>query len=384
MDRLFAEIDDADLDMPTSTGASSLPAGNPDDVERAIELIDRAERPVVVAGAGIWWAQAQDELKAFVERAELPLFTRAAGRGCVPDEHPLCIAAGIPANPVTGKALAEADLIILFGSRFGFTFEAQYAPASTKIVRVDVEPSAFSNGPEAEVGIVGDAGVVLRQLTSGIAKASHKEWVDQLRASAEGMARIMEPALHSDQSPIHPLRLFHEISKFVGPDTVLSVGGGDMCAWGNLVLPATGPGQFLSITSSIFGCLGVAVPYAIAAKLAHPEKTVIATTGDGSFGLTCMEMETAVRHGIPFVAVVGNDQGWGMIKRDVEKQQRVPIRACDLGPARYDKIVEGMGGHGEYVEDPDEIGPAIRRALDSGLPACVNVITDPKIGPGLG
>ena len=157
-----------------------------------------------------------------------------------------------------------------------------------------------------------------------------------------------------------------------------------MCAWGNLVLPAPGPGQFLSITSSIFGCLGVAVPYAIAAKLAHPEKTVIATTGDGSFGLTCMEMETAVRHGIPFVVVVGNDQGWGMIKRDVEKQQRVPVGACELGPTRYDQIVEGMGGHGEYVEHPDEIGPAIQRALDSGLPACVNVITDPKIGPGLG
>ncbi|MDJ0866258.1 MAG: thiamine pyrophosphate-binding protein [Myxococcota bacterium] len=384
MDRLFAEVDEAGLEMPTSTGASSLPAGNPDDVERAIALIDRAQKPVVVAGAGVWWAQAQDDLKAFVERADLPLFTRAAGRGCVPDDHPLVIAAGIPANPVTGNALAQADLIILFGSRFGFTFEAQYAPPTTKIVRVDVEPSAFSNGREAEVGIVGDAGVVLRQLTAGVAKASHKEWIEQLRASAAGLARVMEPALHSEQTPIHPLRLFHEISKFVDADTVLSVGGGDMCAWGNLVLPAPGPGQFLSITSSIFGCLGVAVPYAIAAQLAHPEKRVIATTGDGSFGFTCMEMETAARHGVPIVAIVGNDQGWGMIKRDVEKHDRAALPACDLGPARYDKIVEGMGGHGEFVEQPEDLGPAIQRALDSGLPACVNVLTDPKIGPALG
>ncbi len=382
MDRLFAEVDPDQVEMPASTGASSLPAGNPVDIERAIELIDRAEKPVVVAGAGVWWSQAQEELKAFVERADLPLFTRAAGRGCVPDDHPLVIAAGIPANPVTGNALAQADLIILFGSRFGFTFEAQYAPPTTRIVRVDIEPSAFSNGREAEVGIVGDAGVVLRQLTAGVARASHKEWVEQLRASADGLKRLMEPALNSDQSPIHPLRLFHEISKFVDAETIVSVGGGDMCAWGNVGLRAAGPGPCLSITSSMLGCLGVAVPYAIAAKLANPGKRVIATTGDGSFGLTCMEMETAVRHGVPIVAIVGNDQGWGMIKRDLkDKRERVGV---DLGGARYDKIVEGMGGHGEFVERPEDIAPAIQRALDSGLPACVNVLTDPEIGPGLG
>ncbi len=230
---------------------------------------------------------------------------------------------------------------------------------------------------------MGDAGLVLRQLTAAVQRASHKEWVEELQSAAQGMAKLMAPALESDQSPIHPLRLFHEISKFVDADTVLSVGGGDMCAWGNLVLPAPGPGQFLSITSSIFGCLGVAVPYAIAAKLAHPDKTVIATTGDGSFGLTCMEMETAVRHDIPIVAIVGNDQGWGMIKRDVAKQKGKAL-ACDLAPTRYDKIVEGMGGHGEFVENPEDIRPAIQRAIDSGLPACVNVMTDPEIGPSLG
>jgi acetolactate synthase-1/2/3 large subunit len=380
-DRLFAELDDADLSMPNSTGAKSLPAGNPQDVEKAIELIDRAEKPIVIAGGGVWWAQAQEALQEFVEKADLPLFTRAAARGCVPDDHPLVIAAGLGPHPVTQGALAEADLIILLGTRFGFTFEDRYVPPTTKIVRVDIEPSAFSNGREAEVGIVGDAGVVIRQLADGVARALRKEWTEKLQASAQNLARAMEPALNSDQSPIHPLRLFNEVHKLADADTVLSVGGGDVCAWGNLILPARGPGQFLSITSSVFGCLGVAVPYGIAAKLAHPDKKVIVTTGDGSFGLTCMEMETAVRHGIPIVTIVGNDQGWGMIKRQFKKLKGEALPACDLSPTRYDKMVEGMGGHGEFVEKPEDIGPAIQRAIDSGLPACVNVMIDPEIGP---
>jgi acetolactate synthase-1/2/3 large subunit len=384
MDRLFRELDPAEVPMPGSTGARSLPAGNPRDVERAIELIDQAERPMVIAGGGVWWAQAQKDLQAFVERADLPLFTRAAGRGCVPDDHPLCIAPGLALHPATQGALAQSDLIILIGTRFGFTFEARSVPLTTKIVRVDIEPSALSQGREAEIGIVGDAGVVIGQLTDGVKKASRKEWIERLQQGAQMLLQAVGPALHSDQSPIHPLRLFNEVSKFVDANTVLSVGGGDACVWGNMILPAPGPGQFLSIVSSVFGCLGVGVPYGIAAKLAHPEKRVIVTTGDGSFGLTCMEMETAVRHDIPIVVVVGNDQCWGMIKRDFIKQRGEAHPACDLAPTRYDKIVEGMGGYGELVDDPDEIGPAIQRAIDTGLPACINVMTDPEVGPGLG
>ena len=155
-----------------------------------------------------------------------------------------------------------------------------------------------------------------------------------------------------------------------------------MCVWGNLVLPAVGPGQFLSLVSSIFGCLGVGVPYGIAAKLANPDKNVIVTTGDGSFGLTLMEYDTAIRHNIPFVTVIGNDACWGMIHRPF-KAQKGQSFGCELAPRRYDEIIKAMGGHGEFVEKPEDIGPAIRRAIDSGIPACVNVMTDPEIGPGL-
>jgi len=382
MDRLFAEVDVSSVHVPECHRLQSPPAGNPSDVEKALELIEKAQKPMIVAGGGVWWSQAHDELKEFIEKADIPLYTRTAARGSVPDEHSLVIGPGFTFDPSLRATLAEADLLIILGTRFDYTFEAKYLAPSLKLIRVDIEPSAICNGRTPDVGIVGDAGVVLRQLADGIKKTSRKEWVEQLQNGRQIMSEAFEPMFASDQIPIHPLRLCREISHFVDRDTVLCIDGGDMCVWGNLALPATGPGQYLSLVSSLFGCLGVGVPYGIAAKLANPEKNVIVTAGDGSFGLTLMEFDTALRHNIPFVAVVGNDSCWGMIHRPF-KSQKGQTFGCELEPRRYDKIIEAMGGHGEYVEKPDDIGPAIRRAIDSGLPACVNVMIDPEIGPGL-
>jgi acetolactate synthase-1/2/3 large subunit len=382
MDRVFAEVDVASVQIPECHRIQSPPAGNPADVERALEILSKAKKPVVVAGGGVWWAQAHNELKAFIEKAGAPLYTRTAGRGSVPDDHPLCMGSGFTFNPVLRGTLAEADALLLLSTRFGFTFEAKHLPPSLKVVRVDIDPSVLCDSRTPDVGIVGDVRVVLQQLTDGIKKMEHKEWVEHVRTSHEQMIQAVEPMLSSDQVPIHPLRLFREISKFIDRDTVVCVDGGDMCVWGNLALPAVGPGQFISLISSIFGCIGVGVPYGIAAKLANPDKKVIVTTGDGSFGLTMMEYDTALRHNIPFVTVIGNDKCWGMIGRQMEDRGQVTV-GCDLAPRRYDKIIEAMGGYGEYVEKPEDIAPAIQRAIDSNLPACVNVMTDPEVGPGL-
>jgi len=382
MDRLFAEVDVSSVQIPECHRMQSPSAGNPQDVEKALELIEKAQKPIVVAGSGVWWSQAHDELKEFIEKADAPLYTRTAARGAVPDEHPLVIGPGFTFDPSLRATLAEADLFIMLGTRFDYTFEAKHMPPSLKIIRIDIEPSEICAGRAPEVGIVGDVGVVLRQLIDGMKKLSHKDWVRQLQAGREAMGEAFEPMFASDQVPIHPLRLCREVSQFIDKDTILCVDGGDMCVWGNLALPAVGPGQFLSLVSSIFGCLGVGTPYAIAAKLAHPDKKVIVTTGDGSFGLTLMEFDTALRHNIPIVVVIGNDSCWGMIHRPF-KEQKGQTFGCELKPRRYDKIVEAMGGHGEYVEKPGDIGPAIKRAIESGLPACVNVVTDVEIGPGL-
>ncbi len=382
MDLAFKEVDVSSVSVPECHRLQSPPAGNPQDVSRALELIEKAKKPMMVAGSGVWWAQAHKELKEFIEKADMPLYTRCAGRGSVPDDHPLCISPGFTFDPSLRATLAEADLLILLGTRFGFTFAANFLPPTLKVIRIDIEPAALCNGRTPDVGIVGDARIVLQQFIDGIKKLSHKDWVEQLQTSRAQMRDAFEPLFTSEQVPIHPLRLFREISSFLDRETVVCVDGGDMCVWGNLALPAMGPGLYLSLVSSIFGCLGVGIPYGISAKLANPDKRVIVTTGDGSFGLTLMEFDTALRHNIPFVTVIGNDKCWGMIHRPMKNRTGSSI-GCELSHRRYDKIVEAMGGHGEYVENPDDIAPAIQRAIDSGLPACVNVMTDPEIGPGL-
>ncbi len=382
MDRLFAEVDVSSVQIPECHRMRSAPAGNQQDLEKALELLENAKKPVAVAGSGVWWSQAHDALRKFVEKADLPLYTRCAARGAVPDDHPLVIGPGFTFDPSLRATLAEVDVLIMLGTRFDFTFEAKHLPPNLKLIRVDIEPSEICAGRAPEVGIVGDVGVIMGQLTDGIKKLSHKEWVEQLQNGREQMAQMVAPMLESDQVPIHPLRLCREVSQFIDKDTILCVDGGDMCVWGNLALPAVGPGQFLSLVSSIFGCLGVGTPYGIAAKLANPDKKVIVTTGDGSFGLTLMEFDTALRHDIPIVVVIGNDKCWGMIHRPF-KEQKGQSFGCELEHRRYDKIIEAMGGHGEYVEKPEDIGPAIQRAIDSGVAACVNVMTDPEVGPGL-
>ena len=380
MDRMFNEVDVSSVQVPECHRMQSPPGGNPKEIEKALALIEDAKKPVIVAGSEVWWSQAHEGLKEFIEKIDAPLFTRSAARGSVPDDHPLVLGAAFSGDPGVRAAIAESDLIILLGTTFDFMFEASAVPEDLKMVRVNIDPSDICAGRTPDVGIVGDVGVVLGQLSDGVKKLSHKEWVDQLRSGREMMGAFLDPMRTSDQTPIHPLRLCAEVSKFIDKDTVAVVDGGDMCVWGNLSLPAVGPGQFLSLVSSIFGCIGVGTPYAIAAKLAHPDKKVICTTGDGSFGLTLMEFDTAIRHKIPIVVVVGNDSCWGMIHRPF-KAEKGQTFGCELEPRRYDKIVEAMGGHGEFVENPADIAPAIQRAIESGIPACVNVAIDPEIGP---
>jgi len=260
MDRVWDEIDESSAQIPECHRIQARPAGNPEDIERAIELMDNAAKPIVLAGGGVWWSQAHDELKAFVEKTDLPLYTRSAARGSVPDDHPLVMGLGSTFDPSLVAALAESDLLIVLGTRFNFLFDAKHLPASLKLIRVDIEQSALCNGRAPEIGILGDVGVVLGQFTDGIKKNSHKEWIEQLRAGREQLLQLAGTMLASDQVPIHPLRLFGEIAQLVDHDTVVCVDGGDMSVWGSLALPALGPGQFISHASSIFATISRSSP----------------------------------------------------------------------------------------------------------------------------
>ncbi|MCL4424518.1 MAG: thiamine pyrophosphate-binding protein [Firmicutes bacterium] len=382
-DILEVEVDAAQVEFQQFYRSTSAPVGNPDDVERAARMIESAQRPLIVAGGGVWWAQAQAELKSFVEKSRIPIFTRNAARGIISDAHPLAMGIAASASPVFRQAINQADLVIVIGTRTGYTLSREVLPKTLDIIRIDIDPAQLTDQLDVKLGIVGDARLVLRQLTEAVGTGDRSAWIQTLRGIKSGLLSLLMPMARSNQRPIHPLRLMSEIISHIDQDTIVVIDGGDAARWGNLMLPALRPGGYPGIISTSFGPLGVGVPYAMVARLAHPEKKVLLLTGDGAFGYGAMEYETAVRYNIPFTTVILNDKTWGMIKRSEAKRSSPDKKfiGLDLGEVRYDQIVEVLGGHGEFVTEPDQIGTAIDRALHSDKPACVNVMTDPNIGP---
>lgn len=377
------EVDASQVEFQNTYRSSSVPVGDPADIEAAAGMLKEAKKPVIVAGGGVWWSQGHNDLVALAEKTGIPVFTRNAARGSISDMHSLCLGLAASGSPVFRQALAEADLALVVGTRTGYTMTRDVFPKSLKIIRVDIDPAQLTDQLDISLGIVGDAGAVLRQLAGAVDKSDHSEWVSHLAGLKSNLVAMAMPLAMSDQSPIHPMRLMFEIMQRLDGNTIVVIDGGDVARWGNLALPALLPGGYPGIISTSFGPLGVGVPYAMAAKLAHPDKKVLLLTGDGTFGYGAMEYDTAVRYDIPFTTVILNDKQWGMIKRSEAKKASADKDFVGLGLAqtRYDKVVEALGGHGEYVTQPQEIGPSIERALSSGRPACVNVMVDPAIAP---
>ena len=375
-DVFFNQVDDSKIQMPVDYRTSSGPAGDAAEIEKAISLLEGAKKPVIVVGSGVWWSQAHEELRAFVEKSGIPVFTRNNGRGAISDKHPLCLGA----SALSG--LYKADVALIVGTQFDYTLSYGKFPPELKIIRVDIDSATIGRNRGVDVGIVGDAGNVLRQLTDGIKSSSHDDWIGTLRQSQARREEKNRPYLESDNVPIHPMRVCGELRKFIDEDTIVCIDGGDIAVFGSMTLPTYAPGQHLANGASTFGCLGVGIPFALSAKLAHPDKKVFVLCGDGSFGLNAMEFDTALRHDLPIVCVLSNDGCWGMIRHGLEKVYG-PDRmvGCDLPQRNYEKVVEALGGHGELVTEPSEIAPAIERALASGKPACVNVLTDRNVSP---
>ena len=385
-DLMEREIDATATPIPT-TQCPATPQADPAAIDAAADLIRAAQRPLMIVGAGAWWSQAQDELTAFVERTGIPFFTRNAARGIIPDSHPLYTGVGYN-HPVLQGALKASDLAIVVGTRPGFTLSRHTFPPGLPIIRIDIDPAEVTNQLAVTVPVVGDVKHVMAQLTAALTQRPSgmaplvAGWAESLKASAGQAAQAFAVAATSDASPIHPLRLMAEIARRIDRDTIVVLDGGDVATWGVLTLPATGPGQMLGIAHNSFGPLGVGMGYSIAAKLAHPGKRVIHLTGDGAFGYGAMEYDTCLRYGLDITTIILNDKEWGMIRRsEAKKSAGADLVGLGLRETRYEKVVEALGGYGEFVTAAGEIGPAIDRALASGKPSCVNVMTDPQYGP---
>jgi len=376
-------VDESMVEYQKTYRLTNKPAGNPADIEKAAKILDEAQRPVVIAGSGAFYSKAQNELKEFVEKTGIPFFTRNAARGLVPDSHPLFVSIGATGHPIFAGAIQNTDVVLILGTRPGYIMKRESFPANAKIIRVDIDAAAITDQLDVEVGIVGDVKEVLKQLTAAVKKNTHQGWVEALANGKAQMVEAVLPLLTSDQKPIHPARLMFEIMQRIDENTIVVIDGGDTATFGNSFLPATGPGQYMGIANGSFGPLGVGVPYAMAAKLAHPDKKVLLLTGDGAFGYGAMEYDTAIRYGINFTTIILNDSCWGMIKRSEAQRatEDKPFVGLFLRDVRYDQVVEALGGHGEYVTEAAEIGAAIDRAIASDKPACVNVMTDVNVGP---
>ncbi|HEX9099131.1 MAG TPA: acetolactate synthase [Candidatus Dormibacteraeota bacterium] len=347
------------------------PLPDPDAIAQAARLIREAERPAVMAGGGVWWAHAEDDLKRLVEVAHLPLNVNGMARGVLPPGHPLFF------PRARGRALGEADLILVVGVPLDFRLNWGNPPVfadDARLVFLDVDDLRKHKRPE--VAIYGDLKASLTALAAAAETAERAEWLAHLR-EAEEAARARDSAMTgSDSSPVHPARLIAEVDRYGDPDAIYVGDGGDFVSFAGRLIERPKPG--LWIDPGPFGCLGSGPAYAMAAKLAHPDRQVILVSGDGAFGFSAMEFDTMVRHRIPVVCVVGNNGIWALEKHPMETMLGMSV-AADLAPrTRYDKVVEALGGYGELVERPDEVRPALDRAFASGLPACVNVICDPE------
>jgi acetolactate synthase-1/2/3 large subunit len=354
--------------------AAPRAAGDPGDVERAAAMLRQAERPVLVAGGGSFWSGAGDALRLLAEQTGLPVFTRNAARGLLPDSHPQCYG-GSP-----GLGVFKSDLVLVVGSRFNATFYYGEFAAGGKVIQVDCNSAALGDNRGIDLGICGDARLVLEQLAEALeGYRAPDEWIAVLDAAVEKRKAKFAAGFRSGNTPIHAMRLLHELNEFADDSTTFCIDGGDIGVAAARHLVAEHAGAQPS-NASILGTLGPGLPFALGAKVARPEDTVVCLTGDGAFGFGAMELDTAVRLGIPFICVIGNDGIWGMIERAQRPmfgEDRVV--AATLGDRPYEKMAQALGGHGERVEDPDQIRPALERARDSGLPACINVMLDPKV-----
>ncbi len=361
---------------------SPRPAASAVDLERALQALRRAERPVALAGSGSFWSGAGDALVRLAESLQIPLITTSAARGLVADSHEWCLGSLVHA----GVALAQADCVLILGSAFNANLVYGGPPLfgdDQVVIQVDIAPEGLGGNRKPDVAVLGDIAEVASGLAdAGGADRDRRSW---LREAKELTA--LSPPMWDEQvdgyrgALVHPGALAREVFAWArdawGGAATLVIDGGDSLTWGLAYATAERPGHLLSTTTAL-GTLGVGLPFALAAKAARPAEPVLLLVGDGAFGLSAMEMDSAARHGLPLIVVVANNGGWG----DVRHHQRSVLgreTASRLAVNRYDKLAEALGCRGERVEALGDLRPALERAALAGEPSLIDVTTDPDV-----
>ena len=370
MDHVFSEAIDGGLPGALSNPPIPLSADGAT-LERAASLLAAAERPVIMAGTNVWWGRAESALLRLAERARIPVLMNGMARGVVAADHDLAF------SRARSRALGDADLALVVGVPMDFRlgFGGVFGADTQLIVADRTEPTRPYPRAVA-AGLYGDLSTVLSALAEAPAP-DREPWIAGLRAG-ETAARNAEYAeLSDDRAPLHPMRVYAELRPMLDRDAIIVVDAGDFGSYAGRVIDSYVPGAWLD--SGPFGCLGSGPGYALAAKLARPDRQVVLLQGDGAFGFSGMEWDTLVRHDVQVVSVIGNNGIWALEKHPMEMLYGYSVVA-ELRPGtRYDEVVRALGGHGELVSSPAELRPGLDRAFSAGLPAVVNVLTDPAV-----
>ena len=343
-------------------------------IERAGELLRAAERPVIMAGTDLYWAHGETALADLAQTLRIPVFLNGLARGCLAADHELSF------SRARSQALKGADVALVVGVPMDFRlgFGGAFGE-ETEIVVIDAAEPERSPPRAVAAECYGSIATTLADLrgAAGAAALSSEPWISGLRATETERREAERAEREDDRAPLHPMRLYAELAQVLDRDAIVIGDGGDYVSYAGRVVDSYQPGCWLD--PGPFGCLGTGPGYALAAKLAHPERQVVLLLGDGAFGFAGLEFDTLARHGVNVVAVMGNNGIWGLEKHPMEFLYGYSV-AADLRPGtRYDSVVEALGCHGELVQYPGELRGALERAFAAGRPALVNVLTDPAV-----
>lgn len=361
------------------------PTASAETVGAALAALQDAERPVIIAGSGAFWSGAGAAIARLAESAQIPVITASAARGVVADSHPWSLGSLVHG----GLAIPAADCVLVLGSAFNANVMYGNAPlfgSEQTVLQVDIEPERIGGNRTPDVALVGDVATVVRDLTTAWSGGAgdRAQWLEQARGYAQASREFWDQQVdgHAGE-PLHPGAVAREMAAFArerfGGACTFVADGGDALAWALGYTYAEQPGRLLTTTTAL-GTLGVGMPFALAAKAARPDEPVFLFTGDGSFGLTAMEVDTAVRHRLPVVVIVANNSGWGDVRHEQDEFFGEGHRiASELLPTRYDRLGEALGGRGEHVERLEQLVPALQRAVDSDVCTVIDVTTDPAV-----
>ncbi len=372
MDLVFSHAEPPE-DGRVAPHASTGPEADGDALAKAIKLLEEADRPVVMAGTNLYWGHGEQALLALAEERGIPVFLNGMGRGCVPADHRLAF------SRARGDGLKGADLALVIGVPMDFRlgFGNSFGEETELVVIDRAEPVRAHPRPVA-AELYGGLPAILDALREGsTGGADTTKWVAHLREQETAKRGLEDEELSDGRSPLHPMRLYKELGEVLDRNAIVIGDGGDFVSYAGRVIDTYEAGCWMD--PGPFGCLGSGPGYALAAKLAHPDRQVVLLQGDGAFGFAGMEFDTLARHGVNVVSVMGNNGIWALEKHPMEFLYGYSVAAELRSGTRYDKVVEALGGHGELVDKPEDVKPAIYRAFESGLPSLVNVLTDPDV-----